>query len=115
MRLWSHEEADVGRYLAGVEAEHRDALEGFRPEAEAILAGAGLGAERCLVRLKRGAAREVIPHEIEALEADTLVMGTVGRIGVAGLIIGNTAEDVLNSVECSVVTVKPPDYISPVV
>lgn len=45
---------------------------------------------------------------------DLLVMGTVCRTGVAGLIIGNTAEKVLNKVDCSVLTVKPEGFISPV-
>ena len=64
--------------------------------------------------LERGTARAVIPQQAQALKADVLVMGTIARTGVPGFIIGNTAEDVLNSVDCSVVTVKPPDYVSPV-
>ena len=45
---------------------------------------------------------------------DLLVMGTVCRTGVAGLIIGNTAEKVLNRVDCSVLTVKPEGFVTPV-
>lgn len=45
---------------------------------------------------------------------DLLVMGTVCRTGVAGFIIGNTAEKVLSKVDCSVLTVKPEGFISPV-
>jgi len=45
---------------------------------------------------------------------DLLVMGTVCRTGVAGLIIGNTAEKVLNKVDCSVLTVKPEGFVTPV-
>jgi nucleotide-binding universal stress UspA family protein len=41
-------------------------------------------------------------------------MGTVSRTGVAGLLIGNTAEKVLNQVGCSVLTVKPDGFITPV-
>jgi nucleotide-binding universal stress UspA family protein len=44
---------------------------------------------------------------------DLLVIGTLVRTGIPGLIIGNTAEDVLNAVDCSVLTVKPPGYVSP--
>ena len=36
------------------------------------------------------------------------------RIGIPGLIIGNTAESVLNQIECSVLAVKPPDLVTPV-
>jgi nucleotide-binding universal stress UspA family protein len=41
-------------------------------------------------------------------------MGTVCHTGVAGLIIGNTAEKVLNKVDCSVLTVKPEGFVTPV-
>jgi len=41
-------------------------------------------------------------------------MGTVGRIGIRGLFIGNTAEAILNQVECSVLAVKPPGFQTPV-
>jgi universal stress protein E len=41
-------------------------------------------------------------------------MGTLGRAGIAGLLIGNTAEKILHQVECSVMTVKPDGFVSPV-
>lgn len=65
-------------------------------------------------KLLRGAARPVIAEQARVLNADILVMGTIARTGVPGFIIGNTAEDVLNSVDCPVVTVKPPTYVSPI-
>ncbi len=45
---------------------------------------------------------------------DLLVMGTVCRTGLAGFFIGNTAEKVLSEVNCSVLTVKPAGFITPV-
>ena len=45
---------------------------------------------------------------------DLIVMGTVCRTGVAGFFIGNTAENVLRQVDCSVLTVKPEGFVSPV-
>lgn len=65
-------------------------------------------------RLKRGDPRQVLPSQVRTLKADVLVMGTVAHTGVPGFIIGNTAEDILNSVDCSVITVKPPGYTSPI-
>jgi len=62
----------------------------------------------------RGEARDVIPQQVVKLGIDILVMGSIARTGIPGFIIGNTAEDVLNRVECSVVIVKPPGYVSPV-
>ncbi len=47
-------------------------------------------------------------------KADLLVMGTVCRTGVPGFFIGNTAEDVLQQVDCSVLAVKPKGFVTPV-
>jgi len=41
-------------------------------------------------------------------------MGTVSRTGIPGLLIGNTAEVILNNLECSVLAVKPADFATPV-
>jgi nucleotide-binding universal stress UspA family protein len=38
----------------------------------------------------------------------------VARTGIPGLIIGNTAESVLSKIDCSVLAVKPPNFITPV-
>ena len=62
----------------------------------------------------RGEARDIIPEKVAELGVDILVMGSIARTGIPGFIIGNTAEDVLNRVECSVMIVKPPGYVSPV-
>jgi len=47
-------------------------------------------------------------------QIDLLVMGTVCRTGVRGFFIGNTAEGVLGRVDCSLLTVKPEGFVSPV-
>jgi len=41
-------------------------------------------------------------------------MGTVGRVGIPGFFIGNTAEEILKRVECSVLAIKPAGFVSPV-
>jgi len=64
--------------------------------------------------LRKGAARDVIPVLADELEADLVVMGTVSRTGIPGLLIGNTAEVILNNLECSVLAVKPPGFVTPV-
>jgi nucleotide-binding universal stress UspA family protein len=44
-----------------------------------------------------------------------LIMGTFSRTGLRGYLIGNTAEDVLLSIDSSVVAVKPDGFSSPVI
>jgi len=65
-------------------------------------------------RLVKGKATVVIPQIAEEEGAELIVMGTVGRTGVSGLIIGNTAEAILNQVSCSVLAVKPPGFVTPI-
>ena len=50
----------------------------------------------------------------EQIGAGLLVMGAVGRSGVDGLLMGNTAERVLGGTDCSVVVVKPPGFVCPI-
>ncbi len=42
-------------------------------------------------------------------------MGTVARTGFSAFLIGNTAETILQRLECSVLAVKPDRFVSPVV
>jgi len=117
VQLWSDApdpNAAALSYVNQVQAARRNALNALAGQARQVLDASGANAVRLIPALRRGAPREVIPAETAALQADVLVMGTIARIGVPGFIIGNTAEDILNSIECSVVTVKPPAYSSPV-
>jgi nucleotide-binding universal stress UspA family protein len=55
-----------------------------------------------------------IPALATQLKADLVVMGTVGRSGIPGLLMGNTAETILDQLSCSVLVMKPPGFVSPV-
>jgi nucleotide-binding universal stress UspA family protein len=57
--------------------------------------------------------REVVGFAVQ-LHADLIVMGTVGRSGVEGLLLGNTAENVLTHCDCDILTVKPAGFVSPI-
>jgi len=48
-----------------------------------------------------------IPRFAKELGADLVVMGALSRSGLERVFIGNTAEQVLNSLECDVLVVKP--------
>lgn len=64
--------------------------------------------------LPKGSAQKMIPEVAVKLGADIVVMGTVARTGISGFIIGNTAETILNQLECSVLAIKPAGFITPV-
>ena len=64
--------------------------------------------------LVKGWARRKIPVLARQIEADLVVMGTVARTGIPGLVMGNTAEAILAQLECSVLAIKPPGFVAPV-
>lgn len=62
----------------------------------------------------RGYAEKVVPECARRLGAELIVMGTLGRTGIPGFVIGNTAEAIINNIDCSVLAVKPAGFVSPV-
>lgn len=66
------------------------------------------------VHFIKGDAGKLIPEIVNELQCDMIFMGTVSSAKTGGLLIGNTAERILNQVDCSVLTVKPDGFISPV-
>lgn len=65
------------------------------------------------LHIYRGHPARVVRSVTDRLEADLLVMGTVCRTGAAGFLIGNTAETVLDHVNCSILALKPYGFLSP--
>lgn len=78
------------------------------------LARNGLNQDEAQIHFLKGAAKELIPEMARSIQSDLLVMGTVGRTGIPGFFIGNTAESVLRQVNCSVLAIKPDGFKSPV-
>ncbi len=67
-----------------------------------------------IFHLPKGPAKKLIASLAAELRADLVVMGTVARTGISGLIIGNTAETILDQLTCSVLAIKPPGFKTPV-
>ena len=87
----------------------------YTSELDKLLAMAGIERASVHMHLPRSQhISETIVSQVENQPIDLLVMGTVCRTGVAGFLIGNTAEKVLNKVNCSVLTVKPEGFVTPV-
>ena len=55
---------------------------------------------------REGFPPEVILDEAEAANADLIAMGTHGRTGLAHLVLGSTAERVVQRADCPVLTVR---------
>lgn len=64
--------------------------------------------------MTEGLPSEQIIKAARELQCDLLVMGTIGRSGLPGLVVGNTADKIFADIHCSVLAVKPASYVSPI-
>jgi nucleotide-binding universal stress UspA family protein len=105
---------ELDSYVGEVCAKHRDWLNRLLRKAEMWIGPETSRATKPETHLPKGDPSSVIPRLARTLRVDLIVMGTVARTGIPGLIIGNTAESILQQVECSVLTVKPGGFVTPV-
>ena len=66
------------------------------------------------IQMVRGDPGPAISEFARSHEIDLIVIGSMGRVGVKGLFIGNVAEAVLRRAPCSLLTVKPEGFVTPV-
>lgn len=78
------------------------------------LARNGLKPNSLQIHFRKGEPVELILATTASVQPDLLVMGTVGRTGIPGFFIGNTADAVLRKVNCSVLAIKPDGFQTPV-
>lgn len=99
--------SELEQLLADTQQSHRQRLND-------LLKDYGLASDSSRVWLVKGNAPYAITSRADDIKADLIVMGTLGRTGLPGLIIGNTAEDVLQTTRSSILAVKPEGFVSPV-
>jgi universal stress protein E len=71
----------------------------------------GVPDEKCIV--KEGLPEKVIPQVAKDIDAELVIIGTVGRVGLSAALIGNTAEHVIDELNCDVLAIKPDGFVSP--
>jgi universal stress protein E len=98
---------EFSAYLCAVESRTTQTLRDLKNSFGEYLAGVQ-------VELYKGDPEEVIPEFVVSQGVDLVVVGTAARRGIAGLLIGNTAERLLQRLPCSVLAVKPDGFVSPV-
>lgn len=108
MRLRCAPEEDLVAYRKQMREEAWTRMhEVIDPLAEA----AQLGPE---LWMSEGYPSEQIFDAIARLDADLLVMGTIEKHGLAGMLLGGTAEKVLDALDIALLVIKPPDFVSPI-
>ncbi|MGL5948893.1 MAG: universal stress protein UspE [Aeromonas sp.] len=63
--------------------------------------------------VREGLPEEVLPQLADELGASLMIMGCVGRTGLAAALLGNTAEHVVDRLRCDLLILKPDDYVCP--
>lgn len=112
---FSHQPEDkVDRYVEQERRECSTKLEVLVRKMDEMLGKATVQYLQPRSHLEKGKALKEIPLMVENYDIDLIVMGTVGRVGMPGLIIGNTAESILEQTKCSVLAIKPEGFKSPV-
>jgi nucleotide-binding universal stress UspA family protein len=107
-------EDEVNMYVDQIRRHHAQLLDALIEEVKAKLGEDVADYINPQLHMPKGSACKVIPELAKELQVDCIVMGTVARTGVPGLFMGNTAETILDQLECSVLAIKPPGFVTPV-
>ena len=110
----SQPEEKVNTYVDQIRQYHSQLLDALLQETEAKLGPDTMDYIKPQPHLLKGSARKEIPALAKRLQVDCIVMGTVARTGIPGFIMGNTAEAILEQIDCSVLAIKPPGFATPV-
>ncbi|WP_394175407.1 universal stress protein [Thalassotalea litorea] len=104
----------VDRYVDDLKHQHDESLNRMLEHTYSLL---GDDVEQYIkpkVISLKGSPRKKIAEYALQIDASLVVMGTVARTGIAGFIMGNTAENILLQLQQSVIAVKPQGFVSPV-
>ena len=107
-------EEEVASYVEEVQQQHDENMKVLMSEIIEKLGQDTLDYIKPKKHLIKGDPRKIVPTLTEDIKADLVVMGTVARTGLSGFFMGNTAETILNQLNCSVLAIKPPGFVTPV-
>ncbi len=88
--------------------------ERFTKLLDTFLQKHGTSAQAKNVHMLKGSTDHILPTFIHEQQVDLVVMGTVARRGAAGWVIGNTAEQMLDRIECSLLALKTDNFECPI-
>jgi nucleotide-binding universal stress UspA family protein len=107
-------ENEVNAYVEQVRQHHEKQLDTLMMRLSTRLGQDAIDYIKPQLHMQKGTARKEIPELARRLQVDCIVMGTVARTGIPGLFMGNTAETILDQLECSVLAIKPHGFVTPV-
>ena len=96
-------EFDPTTYTDAVRGHHLTAMKALRQKH-------GIDEDHTIV--EQGLPEDVIPQAAAKLNAAMVILGTTGRTGLSAVFIGNTAEQVIDKIDCDVLALKPRGYVT---
>ena len=106
---------DADHYVESEQQRNRQALNACLSELRESVASDILPAFNPVCHLVKGSHRDEIVRLAINMEADLVVVGDLVHSGLTGLIVDSTAEAITRHLNCSVLIVKPLDFVTPVV
>ncbi len=106
-------EAEVDAYVNEIKTDHQRLLKELVTNVAEKIGKDAEGYLKPSIHLIKGIAKNAIPKLASELKIDLVMMGTVGRTGIPGFLMGNTAETILNKINCSVLALKPRGFVTP--
>lgn len=91
-------EFNAGEYSNSIRGQHLINMKALRQQ---------FGIDEDHTHVIEGFPEEVIPNVAEELGAELVILGTIGRTGLSAAFLGNTAEHVINKLNCNLLAIKP--------
>jgi len=102
---YGHTSSELNAMMDEVKQKHQLSL-------DKLLNQCDLKGLQVKVHFLKGNAGDLIPGLVAKENIDLIVMGTHSRSGAAGFLRGNTSEKIMHHVDCSVVAVKPDQFVA---
>jgi monovalent cation:proton antiporter-2 (CPA2) family protein len=106
---------DADNYVESEQKRNRQALNTCLTELRESVASDMLPAFNPVCHLVKGSHRDEIVRLAVSMEADLVVVGGLAHSVLTGLIVDSTAEAITRHLNCSVLIVKSPEFLTPVV
>ena len=107
-------EDNIAAYVEEVRQQHLHNLKVLMNEIASKLGRGTMDYLQPQTHLLKGSPRKEVPAFADEIKADLVVMGTVARTGISGVFMGNTAETILNRLNCSILAIKPLGFETPI-
>ncbi|MCU7946465.1 MAG: universal stress protein, partial [Candidatus Thiodiazotropha sp. (ex Cardiolucina cf. quadrata)] len=106
---------DADNYVAGEQQRNQLALNSCLSELRESLVSDVLPAFKPECHLVKGNHRDEITKVATVIEADLVIVGDMANSGITHLIVDSTTDAIIRKLNCSVLVVKPLNFVTPII